>query len=142
MFVLPESLSKKRQLHAREVHLAKYPLGARGSLVTRVKRNANILAPLRVLFPRGSSVLRRNMLLLAGVDAIIFGVGMGSLTVITLYVELTFDWGSVETGFFLSIVNSTRVTLLFVLVPVLAKCIRGNDIPGRTHRGADKLDVL
>lgn len=59
----------------------------------------NLLRPLSVLFPTGpgsSPRLRLNLMLLAATDSILFGVGIGGMTVIILFAEMRFGWGDFE----------------------------------------------
>jgi MFS family permease len=123
-FILPESLSKKRQLVAREKHaLAKQALapapecdGSATSWIpfkrqlsrpVRYIRASNPLAPLDILFPKGpgTAALRRNFLVLAFIDMIILGAAMSAGTVIILYVEYMFEWGNLESSRFVSMTS-------------------------------------
>lgn len=59
----------------------------------------NLVRPLSVLFPTGpgsSPRLRLNLMLLAATDTVMFGVGIGGLTVIILFAEMKFAWGDFE----------------------------------------------
>jgi len=124
ILVVPESLSKKRQLLAREKYAAE--IGDRfnngqGGWKATLKR-ANILAPLSILYPTGpgsSSAIRTNLILLSAVDTIIFGVAMGSMTVVVYYMGHQFSWDTPQISVFTSIVNSCRVTALVVFLPLL-----------------------
>ena len=124
VFVVPESLSKKRQLLAREKYAAE--LGdsfSNRQVGWKVKlKRANILAPLKILYPTGpgsSSAIRLNLILLSAVDTIIFGVAMGSITVVVYYMGHQFNWDTAEISVFTSIVNSIRVTALILVLPLL-----------------------
>ncbi|KAE9370812.1 MFS general substrate transporter [Stipitochalara longipes BDJ] len=124
ILVVPESLSKKRQLLAREKYAAEIgdrfnngPVGWKATL-----KRANILAPLKILYPTGpgsSSAIRRNLILLSAVDTIIFGVAMGSMTVVVYYMGYQFHWTTPEISVFTSMVMSVRVTALVVILPLL-----------------------
>ncbi|KAI0164675.1 major facilitator superfamily domain-containing protein [Xylariaceae sp. FL1272] len=107
-FFLPESLSKKRQMLARDKHEAQKETtkAALSPSVTRyvgsklptwlmsdriaawvpILLNANPLAPLKMLVPNGqqNSRLRRNMLLLAFIDTVLMSGAMGAGTVLIL----------------------------------------------------------
>lgn len=117
-FVLPESLSKKRQLAAREKHArAKEALGP-----ARYIRTSNPFAPLDILLPTGPGAkrLRRNFLVLAFIDMVLLGAAMSAGTVIILYSEYMFEWGNLESSRFISmtsmvskhppLLNKTRLT--------------------------------
>ena len=156
LFVVPESLSKKRQLLAREKYAAEMgdrfnngPVGWKAIL-----KRANILAPLKVLYPTGpgtSAALRANLILLASVDTIIFGVAMGSMTVLVYYMGYQFGWKTEQTSVFTSIVNSVRVTALVIVLPALNWLVRtrrankqrrdsGFATP-EPNSGSDRLDL-
>jgi MFS family permease len=152
LFVAPESLSKKRQMLAREKFAAEganLALDGYGWL-----KSANILAPLKILWPTGagtSNHLRANLILLSAVDTIMFGVGMGALTVIVYYLGFEFHWKTPETSAFVSIVNITRVLALVAVMPLLNYLFRirrankqrresGFAIP-EPNSGSDNLDL-
>lgn len=132
LFLVPESLTKERQLAARELPY-------------------KIYAPLGVLWPEltaASPLLRRNLVLLAAADTISFGVAMGAMTVTILYGELRFGWGNLESSRFLSAVNISRVANLLIGLPVLNRIFRSrasskaDGTPtSAVSRGSDALDV-
>ena len=140
---VPESLSKKRQLLAREKYNHLYErTGAAADWISTL----NLLQPLKVLWPTGpgsSSALRRNLFFLAAIDTIVFGVAMGSLTVIIIYTNYMFGWKSFESGRFLSIVNASRVFGLVVVMPILTRLVRGK--PDKQNpvknTGSDTFDL-
>lgn len=127
---------------ARQKHQIKLSQQRGEGLVGRIRRNANIFAPLKILIPSGSQGLKRNMILLSAIDTVLFGVGIGSGTVILLYCKLIFGWDAVEQGFFLSAVSSTRVVLLFVLLPLIAAFFRRTICKVVPKQGADAFDIL
>lgn len=144
LFVIPESLSKERQMAAREKHRMKKASQPQRSFITALK-SANLLAPLDILYPTGegsSRALRRNLIFLAAVDTTVFGVAMGSMTVVVIYSEYMFGWGNFETSIFVSIVNTCRVTVLLLIVPLVTFFIRGRrgSVPQR-NSGCDGLDL-
>ncbi|KAF2138200.1 uncharacterized protein K452DRAFT_234467 [Aplosporella prunicola CBS 121167] len=126
--IMPESLSKTRQRAAREKHaLDRLAAGPSSDWINRI-RHFNVLEPLKILYPKGpgsSPALRRNLLLLAAVDTTIFGVAMGSMTVVIIYTNYAFAWGNFETARFVSIVNISRVFCLVVLLPIATRLVRG-----------------
>ena len=153
MFVVPESLSRRRMRKAR--NKAKRAAAAKQQDPEKPKFSLwnhakNVFRPLKVLYPTGpgsNPALRRNILLLSVIDTVIFGVGMGAMTVLLLYAEKTFGWGNLESSLYYSIVNSTRVSVLFVVVPALSwimkrKLSNEDRVGGRHLKGADKLDIL
>ena len=156
-FIVPESLSKERQLEARERHRAK-KADAIESRWYSLKKNLNplnLITPLKILMPavgrpsvlfpnhRGASpVLRRNIILLAAMDTAVFGVAMGTVQVIIIYAEYMFNWGNVESSLFVSIVNVVRVVNLFVVLPLVARLFRTPCENDGVIRGSDMLDIV
>lgn len=161
--VAPESLSKKRQRLAREKYHAEQAAAAEqlqsnlpGFLARVAGRraagflndragtgtwlaallSANPLAPLRILAPggRGHAPLRRNLMLLAGIDAIILSTAMGSGTVTVLYSEYMFDWGTLEASEFVSITSLVRVVVLLCIFPVVNYVFRVRPLRRRQAR--------
>lgn len=142
---VPESLSKKRQLAAREKHNEKRQAGPNMDWINRL-RSLNLLEPLKVLWPTGpgsSTALRRNLFFLAAVDTIVFGVAMGSMTVIITYTNYMFGWKTFESGRFMTIVNSSRVFSLIVILPLLTRLVRGkpDHSAPRKAMGSDGFDL-
>lgn len=146
-FVVPESVSKKRQLLAREKHdeLSRDLGRDSGWDWINQLRSLNLLEPLKVLWPTGegsSPVLRRNLVFLAAVDTIVFGVAMGSMTVVIIYTNYRFGWTTFESSRFVSIVNSCRVICLLVVLPLLTKYVRGRKgFPSQKNSGSDTFDL-
>lgn len=106
LFILPESLSPRRLKLAKERYKAekkrKIESGEESESKLASLHPKKFFEPLAILVPRGpgsSSVLRANLILLSIVDCIIFGVGMGGMTVILLYAERMFHWGNLEVRF-------------------------------------------
>ena len=151
--VVPESLTKERQREARAKHRTKHEsvrLGQetsqnRLSRAWAIARGTNIFAPLTVLWPTGKGTnreVRRNLTLLAAVDTTMFGVAMGSMSVILIYSEYMFDWGTFEASIFQSIVNICRVTNLLVVLPLIIRIFRGpNAKIVQKQSGSDRLDL-
>ena len=151
LFMIPESLSRKRQLAARQKFNMK-PRDERHILI-RI-RSANLLRPLKILYPTGegsSPQLRMNLLLLSAVSTILFGSAMASTTVVLLYSEYQFHWENKETNLFLSVANTCRVSALFIILPLLSyffrtryrnKVRRESGIePVERNSGSDQLDL-
>lgn len=146
-FVVPESVSKKRQMAAREKHEELRRDVAQDSDWDWINqlRSLNLLEPLKVLWPKGegsSPALRRNLVFLAAVDTIVFGVAMGSMTVVVIYTNYQFGWKTFESARFMSIVNSCRVFCLLVFMPLLTKFVRGRkSFPSQKNSGSDLFDL-
>ncbi|KAK3718521.1 hypothetical protein LTR37_005025 [Vermiconidia calcicola] len=147
-FITPESLSKKRQMVAREKHAEEYEkLGPVSEVLPEWVvnlRSYNLLAPLKVLWPTGpgsSPAVRRNLFLLAAVDTIMFGVAMGSMMIIVIYANYMFGWESFESGRFMTIVNSCRVFSLLIALPLLTRYVRPKPDASGKQKGCDSFDL-
>ncbi|KAI9825108.1 MAG: hypothetical protein M1832_001428 [Thelocarpon impressellum] len=158
VFVIPESLSKRRQMVAREkykVREDKYERAGwyqtlKGSallspLASMIRAVMELFTPLAILFPRGagsSGAVRANLILLSAVDTIMFGVAMGSMTVVILYSEYMFGWGNLESSVFVSIVNTGRVLMLVIVLPLATKLFRGRrGAASQRSSGSDLFDL-
>ncbi|KXJ95393.1 major facilitator superfamily domain-containing protein [Microdochium bolleyi] len=177
-FFVPESLSEKRQMLARDKHRAEKDEAAEQFRAARAQSDragwtaaavssditgffalyhlfaANPFAPLRALAPKGrdNGMVRRNLILLTAVDAVLLSTAMGAGTVIVLYTEHIFDWGTLEAGRFISATSLMRVVVLLGLVPALNYIFRVRPLRKRqaenngihileTNNGADRLDL-
>jgi len=153
--VVPESLTKKRQLLAREKHAREGDDIVWGGYTSLwAWKKLNILRPLKVLWPTGpgsSGRLRMNLILIASVDTIIFGVAMGAMNVTVLYLNLQFGWVTADTSLFMFLVNTTRCSCLLIILPLLNYLFRtrrankqrresGFAIPEK-NSGTDNLDL-
>ncbi|KAH7110577.1 tetracycline-efflux transporter-like protein [Dendryphion nanum] len=145
VFAVPESLSKSRQLAAREKYEEeKRHLGPAADYINQL-RSINLFKPLRILYPtgRGSSpALRRNLILLAATDTIMFSIAMGSMGVITIYVRNRFGWQEWDTSKYTSIINSCRVIALLVVLPTVTRLVRGKKgTKNQPNSGTDTFDL-
>ena len=153
LLIVPESLSKDRQRAARAkedlLNQAEQTSHNRWShpisALKRLLKGSNLLAPLTILWPTGPGVdpaVRRNLLFLAAVDTIMFGVAMGSMTIIIIYSNYMFGWGPFETNVFVSISNACRVTALVVVLPLITRLVRGpRNKLDQKNAGCDQLDL-
>ncbi|KAF2126051.1 MFS general substrate transporter [Dothidotthia symphoricarpi CBS 119687] len=143
-FCIPESLSKSRQAAAREKHEEEMErLGPASDWINQL-RHVNLFAPLKILWPTGpgtSSAVRRNLVLLAAIDTIVFSVAMGGMGVVLVYTRRQFGWQDVETGHFVTIVNGARVLGLIVLLPLITRIVRGKTPPRQRSSGCDNFDL-
>ena len=148
--VVPESLSKERQLAARQkkkdvIDPVEGSSQSKFSYLAKLIQSANLLEPLSILWPTGEGTnpaVRWNLVLIAAVDTTMFGVAMGTLTVILLYVELEFGWGTYETSIFVSIANTCRSFTLIVLLPLAIRLLRGPQSKSvRRNSGSDNIDL-
>ncbi|KAJ0115418.1 hypothetical protein J7T55_012697 [Diaporthe amygdali] len=149
IFILPESVSKRRQVVAREKHrvdqekrdqrtrewASYYLASAEGATswfwswlaspkyanAVASVRSANPLEPLKVLAPKGlrNKAVQRNLILLATIDTVILGAAMSSGQVTLLYSEFIFHWGNFETSRFISLVSLVRVAVLLSILPII-----------------------
>jgi len=145
LLAVPESVSKERQLHAREMYRVKMQAPQYDTWLSTLK-NYNLFEPLLILWPRGegsSPQLRKNLVLLAAIDTTMFGVAMGTLQIIIIYAEFKFGWSAVDSSMFLSAVNICRVCALLIVLPLITRYVRGpmKEQQRSSHHGADKLDV-
>lgn len=148
-FLLPESLTRQRQVAAREYY-TRVVLGHSRTWVSYIHsrlKGSNLLGPLSILYPTGagsSHALRRNLMLLAAVDTAMFGVAMGSMTVVIIYFEFIFRRGNFETNVFVSIVNIFRVMVLLLLLPLISRVFRSREARTSVQQnsGSDTLDLF
>lgn len=145
---VPESLAWERQIAARERHrteLLKHPRRP----WTTVTNLANIFKPLSILFPprdQTSDITRTNLVLLAAVDTVVFGVTLGSASIVVMYSEFMFKWGNFQSSLFVSIANTFRVGMLVFVLPLVFRIFsRRLNRPshGTAARGgnSDKFDI-
>lgn len=147
VLVMPESLSKRRQMAAREKYrLEQEEDGVSSDWVNQL-RSFNLFAPLKILYPTGPGVntaVRRNLVLIAATDTIMFGVAMGAMAVVVIYTSYEFGWGNLQSSQFVSIVNTCRVSCLLVLLPLLTRIVKGPASQRRPERqtGSDSFDLF
>ncbi|PGH18300.1 hypothetical protein AJ79_00639 [Helicocarpus griseus UAMH5409] len=153
LLAVPESVSKARQKHNRETRgIGLFTLHKPSSWSLADLNPLNLVKPLSILFPRTTKstntrsslrALRTNLIVLASIDAAIFGVGMGTMSIIVIYSEYMFGWGNFESSIFVSIASSVRVVVLLVILPTITRFVRG---PQRHRRqintGSDMLDIV
>jgi MFS family permease len=145
LFLVPESLSQPRQEVARQQHKEELEkLGPAADWINQL-RHLNLFKPLEILWPTGpgsSPALRWNLILLAATDTIMFGVAMGAMGVVLVYTRRQFAWHELETGQFVTIVNSSRVIALLVVLPLLTRVFRGkNGHKTMRNSGSDRFDL-
>ena len=152
LFIVPESLTKKRQLLARQKRIGSFsedeqrtPSSWSSLLLKPLTIATNLFQPLTILWPTAEGTkpaLRQNLVLLAAVDTIMFGVAMGSLTVVLIYVEYVFAWGTLEKSALVSITNVCRVVMLVVIMPVASRILRGpRSRSVQKLSGCDNIDL-
>ncbi|KIW03012.1 uncharacterized protein PV09_05670 [Verruconis gallopava] len=124
LLVIPESVPKQRQLAAREQYAQKGAQRATRSWLSAYSPY-RLFEPLHVFYysdaPR---LVRRNLILLAVLDTVVFGIGLGAAGIILLYSNYMFGWDAWHQAQFTSIVNSCRVTCLLVVIPAVTTIFR------------------
>lgn len=140
LFICPESLSKRRQQHAREKHRL-YKTDRPRDWIESL-REINLIAPLKVLWPTapGTKAIRRNLILLSSIDTLVFGVAMGSMTVTLIYIRQVFGWETFQSSMFLTVVNIARVFGLFIILPLATRFFKPKPNPKKPS-AIDKFDV-
>ncbi|KAK7702711.1 hypothetical protein SLS57_011262 [Botryosphaeria dothidea] len=91
------------------------------------------------------SETRRNVIVLAAVNVIMFGASMGAMNVLMLYSEFVFGWGNMESGTFLSMVNFCRAVSTAAVLPYAVKFSRyftPRYAPGKEDPEEPTLDTL
>lgn len=154
IFLVPESLSRKRQLAVREKDRITRENTQHDTSIWSKLKVANFLAPLKIIWPTGpgtSSHLRINLVLLSVVDTVLTGVAMGAVTVMLYYSKLQFGWGGFESNMFVAFSNVFRVGALLTVLPCLNYFIRtryknrmrresGVEVEDK-QSGSDQLDL-
>ncbi|KAL4890340.1 major facilitator superfamily domain-containing protein [Aspergillus ambiguus] len=156
LFIIPESLSKDRQESAREKRRARHAQKEKvGWLALQRWSPKRIFTPLAILYPRvgrpsplfpypsgATSAIRRNILLLCGIDTVLFGLSMGASQIVIIYAEYMFGWGNIESSLYISLVCFVRVFNLFAILPVVAWLFRRQRSEDHEVPGSDQLDVV
>lgn len=153
--MMPESVSKRRQLLSREKYAKElaertYDGSWMGSL-----RHRNPFAPLRILYVKqhgAPPLFRRNIITLAVIDMILMGAAMGAGSCIILYTEFVFGWHTLETSKYVSAVSTVRAFVLLAVFPIINYVFRTRPAAKRRrllgsgpvverNKGADVLDL-
>lgn len=154
--LVPESLSSRRQLEAREA--LRRRRAEHASATSRLtwlgwlyKTFITPFAPLKILYPRheGSSpALRRNLVLLAAVDTTMFGIAMGAFNVVIFYSRFRFGWDASEQSLFVAVINLARIGCMTIVLPIVTRIVRGvsngaggGGGGGGGAGGCDRLDL-
>lgn len=150
LFVVPESLSKRRQEEAREkyrIEQLNKDVIDRTWLQSISHVSRNFFRPLKILWPTGegsSQDVRRNLVLLVAIDTIMFGVAMGAMTILLVYSRRVFSWSNLEQSQMVSTINIFRVACLFIVLPLVTRLLRG-PAKGRANTpqtGCDWVDLV
>lgn len=148
MLVLPESLSKRTRQLSREKHAKQQrirdaedealleSLGQSGdddatpwlrslrrryTIALATFRRWNPLEPLKILMPTGpgTAPARRNLIILAVIDACLLATMISSGQVVLLYIVYMFKWGNFETSLLVSGMSMVRVVVLAGIFPII-----------------------
>lgn len=154
LFVMPESVSKKRQILNREKHAKEVDAREDDGSWLASLRHKNPLAPLKILYtkhPGATSRFRLNIISLALVDMVLLGAAMGAGTVIILYSEYVFKWDNYASSQFVSLVSTIRAFTLMAVLPLINYIFRTRPAARRqrlspgpiveTNRGCDEVDL-
>jgi MFS family permease len=124
IFVVPESIPKHRQ-HAAWGSDRGDQRREKSQRLLQSVVGFKLLEPLEIIYgPSASPLIRKNLILLATLDTVVFGVGMGAAQVVLLYSNYMFGWDQWHQAKFTSIVNSCRVTCLLVALPAATSYFR------------------
>ncbi|EAS30666.2 tetracycline-efflux transporter [Coccidioides immitis RS] len=153
-FIVPESVPKENQEYNRRKRKIQL-LGANGIRPSWKDFNPlGLLKPLSILFPpetkstallpekKNLRKLRRNLIILSAIDTSIFGVAMGTMSVLIIYAEYMFGWGNFESSMLVSLTSSVRVLLLLVVLPTATRFVRGPASKRSHATGSDMLDIV
>lgn len=156
LFVIPESVSKERQRYSRSKRDLKSSDGMALWSLRRLNP-LNLLKPLSILFPmlakpesgamtqrtRTLRQVQTNLIILSTIDASMFGVAMGTMSILIIYAEYMFGWGNFESSIFVSVASSVRVLILLIILPLATRLVRGPQASRRqTNTGSDMLDIV
>jgi MFS family permease len=145
VFVIPESLSKAKQMAARDkFRIQQEALEPTNDWISYL-RNVNFFEPLAVLNPKNDPQTppdaKRNLVLLSAIDTILFGTARGLIGVILLYAIGHFQLNAETQSIFLACVTSMRVFCLLVILPVLTRIFRGKGNAPQPRTGASRFEI-
>ncbi|EGG07623.1 uncharacterized protein MELLADRAFT_116202 [Melampsora larici-populina 98AG31] len=148
LYVIPESLSKLKQIEFKNQHqlvLNQLEISYNQSINqnnlhpkihfyhTRLsfyqfrKLYLNFLKPLLVLWPtksidqNGQNPIRDWKLTLIGMAYALYGSGAGAYGIKLQYAIFRFQWGPIQTGYFLTTLGICRVMALLVIIPMVIR---------------------
>ncbi|KAH9812471.1 hypothetical protein DFH28DRAFT_978599 [Melampsora americana] len=142
LYVIPESLSKVKQIeflkkHQEDLNQLKISFAPSNSnrirfyhlrlfVYQRRKMYLNFLKPLMILWPTKSIENHNRMtrdwkLTLIGIAYALYGSGTGAYGIKLQYAIFRFQWGPIETGYFLTTLGLCRVMALLVIIPIVIR---------------------
>ncbi|KAH3065575.1 hypothetical protein KXV27_005417 [Aspergillus fumigatus] len=160
LLVIPESLSKEQRQVAREKHRRRFTQKETAGWFSSSSwlqhlNPKNLITPLSILCPpvgrpsslfpnrKGASpALRRNIILLAAIDTVVFAVALGSAQLVIIYAEFMFGWGNIESSIFISIVSTVRVLVLFLVHPILTRIFHKRTAEQRVIPGSNRVELV
>ncbi|CAG8649704.1 major facilitator superfamily domain-containing protein [Gigaspora rosea] len=127
LFIVPESLSKKRQLDNRKRQLENDQ--------HIFKKILNIFTPLSIFFESVQTTedsdkvpainARKYSLLSTAGISFMFSIAIFSVSsVLLLYVRYKFEWSLVEQGYLYTVICITRVFILLLVFPIVVKLFK------------------
>lgn len=156
LLVMPESVSRRRQLLAREKHAKAMAERIHDGSWLMTLRHRNPFAPLQILYrkkPGAPPLFRRNVISLAIIDMVLMGAAMGAGPCIIMYTRLVFGWQTLESSKYVSTVSTVRAFVLLGVFPVINYVFRTRPAARRRrtlggggpvverNKGADGLDI-
>lgn len=143
-FIAPESVTARRRARARKIYKRERESTSTDWL--NKLKSINLFEPLKILWPTGdgtATAVRHNLAILASIDTIMFGVAMGSMSVVIMYANYRFGWQTYESGVYMSIVNTCRVFCLIAVLPLVTRVFRGKSTPESRAKSSrfDKFDL-
>lgn len=120
LYCVPESLSEERQRKAHDTWLLQTQKPREGSWMDRVTYQY-VIEPLSIFLHQVpvSCINQCNLLSLAAIDTIMFGVAMSTIQIVLIYAEFKFGWNEMDSATFLSTTNIVRVACLVIVLPLL-----------------------
>ncbi|ODQ67721.1 MFS general substrate transporter [Nadsonia fulvescens var. elongata DSM 6958] len=106
-----------------------------------IRHDINIFKPLKILiFMHLPWRSRINAWTLVLVDGLFNGIAIGMGMVLILYAELQFGWGSVEAGYFVSVIGFSRVFTVGIVLPGYLKML--NNFFYTRSDSVDSVDLV
>ncbi|ONH67876.1 Thymic stromal cotransporter protein [Cyberlindnera fabianii] len=124
--VLIETRHPEAQRLAREKYYLKTIGEDGGSLKEQIVRSLkSFFHPLKRFWlprtPSGSTLPRRNLLMLVFIDTLVMCSTVGTMHTVTLYAMLRYHWSSVELGYYMSLTGFGKAFVLLIVAPVFVK---------------------
>ncbi|KAK9455402.1 major facilitator superfamily domain-containing protein [Dipodascopsis uninucleata] len=161
IFVVPESLSRKEREKAKKLYRRQKLLEASNSSSTTsvfgfsaMLKAVNFFEPLKAFWPNDGTrlILKKNLALLGIMDTLAVGNSLAEMMAVLMYSEYTFDWDSVESGRYVTVIGICRTILLFLVLPNVVEYLKNyvkrlqirnsTYIPDEEISGANDVDII